>query len=173
MKNLLYVGGDDVRELSPTDLESLGVENPEATVTFTRGKSVALDDDLADVLLNRVRNLREATDEEMLQEERNLEAELGFAPYNPSDYTVNEVTATLASSSEARRNYILDQERVGLNRKTVFSSVGAEYDPESNVQRAVDDIDVLDETTDAGGTVQESTGTPSTTSGGANTNSAG
>lgn len=180
MKNLMYVGSDDYRELTPTDLDQLGVEDAEATLSFRKGRSLTVDDKVADVLLDRVPNLREATDEEMQAEMRNLEAELGFSPYNPGDHTVAEVNATLATSDEARRQYILDQERAGQNRKTIFQSVGAEWAPKEETEaemaqhpeavdaEVVDLTEQADEHADSGGTPQTSEGTGGT-SGTANT----
>jgi hypothetical protein len=131
MKNLRYVGGDSIRELSPSDLEQLGVEDAEATLTFRKGTSTTVDDKVADILLDRIPNLRESTDEELKREERDLEAELGFEPYNPGEHTVAEVNSVLAAASDERRRYILDQERAGSNRKTVFQSVGEEWQEQS------------------------------------------
>lgn len=170
MKNLRYVGGDDVRELTPTDLEKLGVEDAEATLTFRKGTSTTLDDSVAETLLEKIPNLREATEDELKQEERDLEAALGFAPYNPSDHTVAEVNEVLANASEERRNYILDQEHAGQNRKTIYQAVGREWTPkeESEAEMAqhpeAADADVEDLTEQADATA-EAGGTPQTTEG--------
>jgi hypothetical protein len=127
MKNLIYVGGDDIRELTPSDLDRLGVENAEATLSFKQGRSLTVDDKVAEALIGRVDNVREATAEEMEAEIASIEAELGFAPYNPNDHSVAEVSDVLAASSEEKRKYILDQERAGQNRKGIFKAVGAEW----------------------------------------------
>lgn len=197
MKNLVYVGGDDIRELSPSDLDRLGVENAEATLTFKQGRSVTVDDKVAEALLGRVDKIREATPEEMEAEIASIEAELGFAPYNPSDHSVAEVSEVLASASEDKRKYILDQERAGQNRKGIFKAVGAEWTEKGeepvaedeaagdestedlHLQRAAaEEADLAaqaDETAEAGGTPQTTTGTTGTgttgTSGTASTSS--
>lgn len=185
MKNLRFVGGDDIRELSPTDLESLGVEDAEATLTFRKGISTTVDDSVAEILLERIPNLREATDDELKQEERALEAELGFEPYNPNEHTVAEVNDVLANASEERRTYILDQEHAGANRKTIFQSVGREWTekeaaPEAEADVSADDADLAaqaEPTAEAGSQVQTSEGSggagggTASTSGPANTSS--
>jgi hypothetical protein len=135
MKNLRYVGSSDVRGLSVEDLRKLGVEGAEKGLWFERGASVTVEDDVAEAILNKVDDMREATDDELKEEEGDLEAELGFSLYDPNDYNADEVKAELAVSSEDRRQYILDQERAGLNRKSVFAAVGAEWveNPESEI----------------------------------------
>jgi hypothetical protein len=185
MKNLMYVGGDDYRELTPTDLDRLGVEDAEATLTFRKGRSLTVEDNIAEALLGRVSNLREATDEEMDAEMKNLEAELGFALYNPSEHTVAEVNETLASSSPERRQYILDQEAADQNRKTIFQSVGAEWKPKEETEEEMAtheeavDAEVVDldaqaaDTAEAGGTPQTTTGTTGTTTRGRGTTASG
>lgn len=134
MKNLVYVGGDETRELTPSDLDQLGVGDAEATLTFQPGKSLTLDDKVADAILGRVANVREATAEEMEAEMQQIEADLGFTPYNPADHSVAEVSDELATSSDERRQYILDQEHGGQNRKGVFSAVGAEWRPKEETE---------------------------------------
>jgi hypothetical protein len=183
MKNLRFVGGDDIRELSPDDLQKLGVEDAEYTLSFKKGVSTTLEDNVADILLERIPNLREATETELKQEERDLEAELGFEPYNPGDHTVAEVTAVLAGADEVRRKYILDQEQAGQNRKTIFQAVGVQWleDPPPTEGEEVDTDDAMaahevDDlaaqaapTAEAGSQVQTSQGSGTGRSGKANT----
>lgn len=180
MKNLRYVGGDHIRELSPDDLQKLGVEDAEATLSFKRDASTTVDDKIAEVLLDRVPNLRESTEEELEAEERQLEAELGFAPYNPNDHTVAEIKEVLANASEERRKYILDQEATGQNRKTLFQAVGADYDPDANKQpdeapAAETDMDPATEEAmeAAGGRPASSSGTDAGGTGGTGNTSGG
>lgn len=180
MKNLVYVGGDETRELTPTDLEQLGVGDAEATLSFKPGKSLTLDDAVADAIVGRVPNIREATAEEMEAEMKQIEVELGFEPYNPNDHTVQEVSDVLAASSEERRRYILDQEHGGQNRKGVFASVGAEWAPKEETEdemaqhveavdaEVVDLTEQADKTAEAGSTPQ-TTGDSGGPSGTANT----
>ena len=178
MKNIRYTGGDSARELSPDDLQKLGVEDAESTLSFKRGESTTLEDDVADILLAKIPNLRESTEAELKQEERDLEVALGFEPYNPSDHTVAEVNTVLAGSDDARRKYILDQERADQNRKTIFQAVGAEWleNPPPTAGEEVSSDDAMlaheaDATAAAGGTPQTSQGSGTSTSGPANTSS--
>jgi hypothetical protein len=183
MKNIRYTGPDSARELSPDDLQKLGVEDVEYTLSFKRGVSLTLDDSIADILLERIPNLREATEDELKQEERDLEAELGFAPYNPSEHTAAEVNAVLAGSNDERRRYILDQERAGQNRKTVFHAVGEEWVEQAPTEgEEVETDEVMaahqndedlaaqaEATAEAGSQVQTSQGSGTGSSGKANT----
>jgi hypothetical protein len=185
MKNLRFVGGDDIRELSPDDLQKLGVEDAEATLRFKKGASTTLEDDVADILLERIPNLREATEAELKQEERDLEVELGFELYNPAEHTVAEVISVLATSTDQRRRYILDQEQAGQNRKTIFQAVGADWleNPPPTEGEEVDKDDVMTAheaddldlaaqaapTAEAGSQVQTSQGSGTGGSGKANT----
>jgi ribosomal protein L29 len=167
MKNLRYVGGDDIRELSPDDLQKLGVEDADYTLTFRKGKSTTVDDKVADALVGKGENIRESTPEELEQEERELEGELGFSRYNPSEHTVKEVSEELARSSASRREYILDQERANQNRKGIFNAVGADWEESPATDADEDEALDLDSATEeamseAGGTLQTSTGTGST-----------
>lgn len=180
MKNLVYVGGDENRELTPSDLEQLGVGDAEATLTFQPGKSLTLDDKVADAILGRVANVREATAEEMDAEMKQIEQELGFEPYNPSEHSVAKVSEVLAASSEERRRYILDQEHGDRNRKGVFEAVGAEWTakeeteaemaqrPEAADAEVVDLTEQAEPTAEAGATPQ-TTGDSGGPSGTANT----
>jgi hypothetical protein len=157
MKNLRYIGSSDVRELSTEDLRRLGVEDAQAALRFERGHSMTVSDEVAEAILSQVNDMREATDTELVEEETDLEAELGFALYDPNEYNVEEVQAELATSSEDRRKYILDQERAGKNRKTVFEAVGAEYD-ESPEPAQEPGAEIADEMAAAGGEIQRTTG---------------
>jgi hypothetical protein len=167
MKNLVYVGGDETRELTPSDLEQLGVGDAEATLTFQPGKSLTLHDKVADAILGRVTNVREATAEEMDAEMKQMEVELGFEPYNPNEHSVAEVSEVLAASSEERRRYILDQEHGDRNRKGVFEAVGAEWSPkeetEAEMAQHADAVDaeVVDLTEPADETGDEPDASPS------------
>lgn len=178
MKNLRYVGSSDYRELSPEDLRRLGVEDAEATLKFKKGESLTVEDEVADAIMNQVNDMREATDEELVEEEAALEAELGFVPYNPSEHTVKEVSEELANSDEVRRQYILDQERANDNRKGVFAAVGAEWHDVEEVplEEAPDTSDMdpaTEEAMEAAGGHEGSSSTSGTTStsGPANTSS--
>lgn len=151
MKNIRYTRPSEERHLSAADLTSLGVEDAEENYPdgfqFKPDESVPVDDDVAEILMNNVVGLRESTDDELKSEEEQLEAELGFKMYDPTEHNVDEVLAEMAVSPENRRQYILKREREGQARKTILDQF-----------RDTSDADM--ELAEAGGTSQESTGEP-------------